>query len=525
MLSSGFGGVPSSFVTNSSNHEVNILKRIVGFNLATDEQKTGASDLITLVNDLKAAGHAYTQFPPQPMTGTTTTMLGQMYSASASSSAANAEPWKAFGDWLTQAWSCDFMTDPQPYAYVPGETGLDVPVCYQGAASTTVSGVVYNGEWVQLLTPVPVYADKVVVSMLSAGPNGESQIFGSAVLAGSNDGVQWSLISEHLDLPPDVQYLHKRELTTGATVPYTHIRLIILTMMNSSSVAIRKVQILQSNRAIDMSADVAKVKNVIGFDDASEELQNGTGGTTLLARVAAVEASGGADVTGINTQLALLNNAVGVDGSPPTAASVPPAAMTSNILNYEGVSYDVTSSSQSASMYMAFNKNIADNWDSGMFYDDSLGTYTGNQTMILGGALVSGEYIQINTSVARELTEIVITPNQTNYELRSPRTFTLAAFVNSNWVTVLKRTDVTDWTAASKTFKFDTPTSSTNYRLFVSKVGNFPGGAPGQNRESVAEIEFFGELPYVVKKMIVLEQRIADLIFKLYGVTNLEDAP
>jgi hypothetical protein len=51
-----------------------------------------------------------------------------------------------------------------------------------------------------------------------------------------------------------------------------------------------QIRILQASRDV---ADVGKIKNVIGFDEASVELRNGTGGTTLLARVAAVEASGG----------------------------------------------------------------------------------------------------------------------------------------------------------------------------------------------------------------------------------------
>jgi hypothetical protein len=41
----------------------------------------------------------------------------------------------------------------------------------------------------------------------------------------------------------------------------------------------------------------------------------------------------------------------------------------------------------------------------------------------------------------------------------------------------------------------------------------------------VSQIEFFEAPAFVVTKLNVLEQRIADLIYKLYGVTNLEDAP
>jgi hypothetical protein len=124
--------------------------------------------------------------------------------------------------------------------------------------------------------------------------------------------VQWSLslISEHLDLPPDLDYTQTREFTTGVTAAYTYIRLIIPTIYNSALVSISRFQILQANRAIEMSADVAKVKNVIGFNDASAELQNGTGGTNLLTRVAAVE-------TSKQSEVLQLRNALGLNGTEP----------------------------------------------------------------------------------------------------------------------------------------------------------------------------------------------------------------
>jgi hypothetical protein len=278
----------------------------------------------TAVNELKSNGNLYAQYPPQAMTAGSTTILGLTYSASASSSAPESAAWEAFGNELTEQWSSQ-MTDPLPYANVAGTTAANVPVSYQGTASTTVSGVVYNGEWLQMLMPLPVYADKVVVKSAETNfdaANVNSEIIASAVLAGSSNGVQWSLISEHLDLPPDLDFTHTREFTTGVTAAYTYIRLIIPTIYNSALVSISRFQILQANRAVQVSADVAKVKNVIGFDDASTELQNGTGCTTLLARIAAVEllgggGGGGADLTGVSTEVLQLKNALGMNNREP----------------------------------------------------------------------------------------------------------------------------------------------------------------------------------------------------------------
>jgi hypothetical protein len=61
-------------------------------------------------------------------------------------------------------------------------------------------------------------------------------------------------------------------------------------------------------------------------------------------------------------------------------------------------------------------------------------------------------------------------------------------------------------------------------RLIVSRVGNFDSD-DYQDLLIVSQIKFFEALPYIVEKTNVLEQRIADLVYKLYGVTNLEDAP
>jgi hypothetical protein len=55
----------------------------------------------------------------------------------------------------------------------------------------------------------------------------------------------------------------------------------------------------------------------------------------------------------------------------------------------------------------------------------------------------------------------------------SPRTFTVAAWVNGAWTEVLTQTDVTDWTKAAKTFPLTNLVDSARYRLIVRRIGAF----------------------------------------------------
>jgi hypothetical protein len=67
--------------------------------------------------------------------------------------------------------------------------------------STTVSGVAYAGEWLQLQVPAPIYVNELRMTR-HTGANLDGNHVGSIVVAGSNDGVAWSLLSSHLDMPP-----------------------------------------------------------------------------------------------------------------------------------------------------------------------------------------------------------------------------------------------------------------------------------------------------------------------------------
>jgi hypothetical protein len=131
---------------------------------------------------------------------------------------------------------------------------------YLGAVSTTVSGVgvAYAGEWLQLQVPAAIYADKLHFRLREQAPLNGIHV-GSVVVAGSNDGATWSLISSHPDMP---SWDGDHVLVTGATTAYTYIRLIILKMRNSGLAVVRELRIVEYERPV-LQAQLAEVQTDI----------------------------------------------------------------------------------------------------------------------------------------------------------------------------------------------------------------------------------------------------------------------
>jgi hypothetical protein len=171
MLSSGFGGVPSTYVTLGPNTELVRVKNVIGYQFASDELRAGAGgrDLSTRMtaveNMAMSAADAVGTFdehpPPEGMTSNTTLFDGGLsYTASASSVAYEQEPHLAFSV-VADSW----MSATADYEIASNGTLRN----YTGSTSKTVSGVAYLGEWIQLHMPVSVRADKLVMSKPTSG--------------------------------------------------------------------------------------------------------------------------------------------------------------------------------------------------------------------------------------------------------------------------------------------------------------------------------------------------------------------
>jgi hypothetical protein len=90
----------------------------------------------------------------------------------------------------------------------------------------------------------------------------------------------------------------------------------------------------------------------------------------------------------------------------------------------------------------------------------------------VSGVTVPGEWITVKVDNMKTLGELFISPTHlsTLVTSQSPRAFTVAAYVNNAWVSVLQRTGIVDLTTESKRILFDAFASSSEYRLIVSEV-------------------------------------------------------
>jgi hypothetical protein len=299
MLSSGFGGVPSTFSTRSANTgaddaELTAVKNVLGFAQATPQQRSGTSaaavlDLLAaletdIAEALASGGGTITdasiarEYPPAALPANTSELSGQAYGngeyvASASSMwvDGDAHEWRAFDKSAdaTDQWMSAL------FRYVQADPGN-----YTGDVLMTVSGFAYAGEWLQLQLPSAIYADEVHITTVRPEEAG----LGRVVLAGSNDGVTWSLLSAHIDPPAPAPGFTVRILASpGLTAKYTHVRIIALQMYDLVGFAVSEMKIFQYDRPIP------SLQNALGYSAIPPTWKDGMSDDNLYASVVALE--------------------------------------------------------------------------------------------------------------------------------------------------------------------------------------------------------------------------------------------
>jgi hypothetical protein len=151
---------------------------------------TGQTSLIrTRVSQWRIHGApapAPIEWPPASpvMTGNTSTINGQVYVASASStSGVSYYEWYAFDKNVGTIWGSDINVG----GYTP-TTGV-----YTGSVTTTVSGTAQSGQWVQIQLPSRTFVHSY---MHTAGRQSLGRQATSFVLAGSNDGITWYSVDQ-----------------------------------------------------------------------------------------------------------------------------------------------------------------------------------------------------------------------------------------------------------------------------------------------------------------------------------------
>lgn len=125
---------------------------------------------------LELTGNYFNYFPPCSMTSAVKSTEYGTFTVSGSSDVGSA-PWNAFR-MDNACWEGRFTNSSGAYT---------------GTVTTTVSGVSYAGEWIQLRTPYPINVSSYT---MSARPDANLYIRAPTTfyLAGSNDGSTWSLL-------------------------------------------------------------------------------------------------------------------------------------------------------------------------------------------------------------------------------------------------------------------------------------------------------------------------------------------
>lgn len=165
-----------NFIGNStSNNYLNAnIRQILMYKYAMS-----SSDMATVFNTLKSKWNMITPttLPPSAMTANSTILCNDTYIASSSS---GSNPWYAFGKLTYNGNASRLFQSAANY----DNTGT-----YIGSSSTTSSGTIYTGEWIQLQIPNPTLIGSYWINSTQG-----SSPYTVWTLAGSTDGSTWTTV-------------------------------------------------------------------------------------------------------------------------------------------------------------------------------------------------------------------------------------------------------------------------------------------------------------------------------------------
>ncbi len=140
------------------------------------------------------------EYPPVALTSDSTTISGQPYGNGAYTTSAStfynqgaiSAPWKAFNKTTGTSSGASDEGNCWGTSYTGGNQYNSTTGDYQaGLYSMTISGVVYNGEWLRIQMPTAIVLTSYSIQ---ARFNFGLQAPRTWALGGSNDGVTWTLL-------------------------------------------------------------------------------------------------------------------------------------------------------------------------------------------------------------------------------------------------------------------------------------------------------------------------------------------
>ena len=375
------------------------------------------------------------RYPPTFMTGYTLAYpSGGTYTASASSEQGTQLAWKAFNGRVGYD-TVDNIWKGNSGGYNAGAGGL-----YTGPVST--GG--YNGDWVQIVTPVPLVVTEYTLSA-HGGPN-TANLPRRWYILGSNDGSGWTVLDTRSSITAWTLTGSQTFSVSGAS-SFTYFRLVVNEIQSAASV-LNCIVGDWSLRATTTSEVVVRNTNLPDYVE-----------------------------TGV------------------TSTVFPPSAMSADTTVISGGTYVATASSvyngTTYPAYYAFDKNASSFWHNQVTAAYStatnqyIGTTTTQYSTTVGGVPYYGEWLQIRLPTANVLSSYAIT-SRASLGAQAPATFyIMGSNDDSNFVLVDTQTNVS-WLAGggeTKAFTVSSPSPFTRYRIVINAVSS---GSVGVGYTSIA---------------------------------------
>ena len=194
--------------------------------VSVGKQVITGGDLTTPVATLHASG----QYPPAALTGTTTTLSGQVYGNGTYIVSASSQ----IGWPLHPAFNMSYPTEEGWHSVegTPANSYTAATGLYTGTTSTTVSDAAVLGEWLQLQSPVAF----PLVSTLICPRNGYGVVRSprSFVIAGSNNGTTWTTVYAQSRVQ-DWTSAGSKTFVINSSIGYAYYRLIVREVGNATS--------------------------------------------------------------------------------------------------------------------------------------------------------------------------------------------------------------------------------------------------------------------------------------------------
>lgn len=393
------------------------------------------------------------------ISGNTNTLLNGNYTASASSAAngTTAAAYSAFAG--VQTGSNGWLTGSASYT-----TGTS-PGIYTGTAfQTTVSSIVYNGEWLQIQVPNPLSVESFIIY-----PQNTSTLYGRApstfILAGSINGSTWAAI--HIASSPLI-WVSSNPQTFVCNMnninSYNYFRLVVTAISNNTlsdaAAAIGYFQLYTNNSASNPLYKLPP-NNMGGgsltVSGNSDVVLNGLYVATSSSTFVGGDAwRGFAGVPGGATNRWESSNSTYVSGIfNTTRCSSTSGSIVGNIFTAGGTISGAFGIGMLISGVGIPNGTIITGAISGTVFYISNSTsvsgiaVTGSFGIFANGTIYNGEWLQLQVPISINLNSFTIYPQITDtFYLRTPSTFVVVGSNDIlNWTILHNQSTPITWTS------------------------------------------------------------------------------